>query len=145
MFWLNEWNRYADEFADYCSRNFNKFRPYATFGTDDFVLLSKDYVFRRVVKKENDSNYVHYPKHKSENELFFAAYQSCIVLDPYACSSIHEDGHVIEHTIANTNCFTENMVENGDMCFLIIDPVSKSGDKYSALELSISCGYFEVR
>jgi hypothetical protein len=138
MFWLYEWNRYADEFADYCSRNFNKFRPYATFGTDDFVLLSKDYVFRRVVKNENDSNYVHYPKHKSENEMFHAAYQSCIVLDPYACSSIHEDGHVIEHTIANTNCFTENMVENGDMCFLIIDPVSKSGDKYSALELSIN-------
>ena len=138
MFWLYEWNRYADDFADYCSRNFNKFRPYATFGTDDFVLLSKDYVFRRVVKNENDSNYVHYPKHKSENELFHAAYQSCIVLDPYACSSIHEDGHVIEQTIANTNCFTENMVENGDMCFLIINPVSKSGDKYSALELSIN-------
>ena len=30
------------------------------------------------------------------------------------------------------------MIENGDMCFLIINPVSKSGDKYSALELSIN-------
>jgi hypothetical protein len=138
MFWLYEWNRYADAFADYCSRNFNKLRPYATFGTDDFVLLSKDYVFRRVVKGENDDNYIHYPKYKSENEMFHAAYASCIVLDPYACSSIHKDGHVIEQSIANTNGFTENMIENGDMCFLIIKPVSKSGAKYSALELSIN-------
>jgi hypothetical protein len=102
------------------------------------MLLSKDYVFRRVVKGDSDSNYSHYPKYKSESEIFHAAYASCIVFDPYACSSIHEDGHVIEQTIANTNYFTENMIENGDMCFLIINPVSKSGDKYSALELSIN-------
>ena len=129
--------RYADEFAQYCSLNFTKFRSYATFGTDDFVLLSKDDVFRRVVKGENDPNYKDYPKYKSENEIFHAAYASSVVLDPYECSSISEDGRIIEHTIANTNGFSENMVENGDLCFLIIDPVSKSGDNYSALRLEL--------
>jgi len=65
MFFLCEWNRYADEFADYCSLNFTKFRPYATFkfGTDDFVLLSKDYVFRKVVRGDNDKHYIDYPKY----------------------------------------------------------------------------------
>ena len=30
------------------------------------------------------------------------------------------------------------MIENGDLCFLIIVPITKSGDKYSALELCIN-------
>jgi hypothetical protein len=113
MFLICKWSRYADEFAAYCSFNFNKFRPYATFGADDFVLLSKDDVFRRVVKGENDSNHkdYSYPKYKPENEMFqwHAAYATSVVLDPYECSSIGEDGRVIEHTIAYTS-FSENMV-----------------------------------
>ena len=99
------WDRYADEFATYCSLNFNKVRPYATFGTDDFVLLSKDDVFKKriLVMGENDSNYNDYPKYRTENEMYHAAYATSIVLDAYACSTIDEDGRVIDQTINNTN------------------------------------------
>ena len=132
------WDRYADEFATYCSLNFNKVRPYATFGTDDFVLLSKDDVFKKRIMGENDSNYIDYPKYRTENEMYHAAYATSIVLDAYPCSTIDEGGRVIDQTINNTNGFTENMIENGDLCFLIIVPITKSGDKYSALELCIN-------
>lgn len=95
------WDRYADEFATYCSLNFNKVRPYATFGTDDFVLLSKDDVFKKRIMGENDSNYIDYPKYRTENEMYHAAYATSIVLDAYPCSTIDEGGRVIDQTINN--------------------------------------------
>ncbi len=52
-----KWDRYAEELPTYCCLNFNKVRPYERLGTDDFVLLSKDDVFRKVIKGENDANY----------------------------------------------------------------------------------------
>ena len=34
--------------------------------------------------------------------------------------------------------FNEQLPKPGDMCFVILDPLAKHGDKYSALELSIN-------
>jgi hypothetical protein len=70
--------------------------------------------------------------------MFQAAYATGTVVDRYSCSSIQEDGRVIDGDINNTNGFTEKKIENGQLCLLIIDAISKSGDKYSALELSIN-------
>lgn len=56
-------------------------------------------------------------------------------------ASIEEDGTIKELNIINTHGFTLHLLQPGDKCVLIVKPAHKSGEKYSALELSINYIY----
>ena len=56
-------------------------------------------------------------------------------------ASIEEDGTIKELNIINTHGFTLHLLQPGDKCVLIVKPTHKSGEKYSALELSINYIY----
>lgn len=62
-------------------------------------------------------------------------------IDPTLWSIIAEDGKVIELNIVDTDGWTINLLEDGDVAFIIVDAKSKSGMKYSALELSLNYIY----
>ena len=74
-----------------------------------------------------------------KNSLFDAGFSTGNNIDPTLWSSIAEDGMVIEHNIEETDGWTINLLQDGDLCFIIFGAQSKSGEKYSALELSPSC------
>ena len=76
-----------------------------------------------------------------KNNLFDAAYSTGNNIDPTLWSSIAEDGMVIEHNIEDTDGWTINLLQDGDLCFIIFGAQSKSGEKYSALELSLNYIY----
>ena len=76
-----------------------------------------------------------------KNTLFDAAYSTGNNIDPTLWSSIDEDGKVIEHNIEDTDGWTIKLLQDGDLCFITFGAQSKSGEKYSALELSPSCIY----
>ena len=76
-----------------------------------------------------------------KNTLLDAAYSTGNNIDPTLWSSIDKDGKVIEHNIEDTDGWTINLLQDGDLCFIIFGAQSKSGEKYSALELSLNYIY----
>jgi hypothetical protein len=62
-------------------------------------------------------------------------------IDPTLWSVIAEDGKVIEINIDDTEGWTINLLEDGDVVFIILDAKAKSGKVYSALELSLNYIY----
>ena len=76
-----------------------------------------------------------------KNTLLDAAYSTGNNIDPTLWSSIDKDGKVIEHNIEGTDGWTINLLQDGDLCFIIFGAQSKSGEKYSALELSLNYIY----
>ena len=56
-------------------------------------------------------------------------------------ASIEEDGTIKELNITNTDGFTTHLLQPGDKCVFIIEATHKSGERYSALELSINYIY----
>jgi hypothetical protein len=76
-----------------------------------------------------------------KNLLFDAAFCTGNNIDPTLWSTIAEDGKLIELNIVDTDGWTINLLEDGDVAFIIVDAKSKSGMKYSALELSLNYIY----
>ena len=76
-----------------------------------------------------------------KNSLFDAGFSTGNNIDPTLWSIIAEDGKVIELNIVDTDGWTINLLEDGDVAFIIVDGKSKSGMKYSALELSLNFIY----
>ena len=76
-----------------------------------------------------------------KNLLFDAAFSTGNNIDPTLWSTIAEDGKLIELNIVDTDGWTINLLEDGDVAFIIVDAKSKSGMKYSALELSLNYIY----
>ena len=76
-----------------------------------------------------------------KSSLFDAAFSTGNNIDPTLWSIIAEDGKVIELNIVDTDGWTINLLEDGDVAFIIVDAKSKSGMKYSALELSLNYIY----
>ena len=76
-----------------------------------------------------------------KNSLFDARFSTGNNIDPTLWSIIAEDGKVIELNIVDTDGWTINLLEDGDVAFIIVDAKSKSGMKYSALELSLNYIY----
>jgi hypothetical protein len=76
-----------------------------------------------------------------KNLLFDAAFSTGNNIDPTLWSTIAEDGKLIELNIVDTDGWTINLLEDGDVAFIIVDAKSKSGKKYSALELSLNYIY----
>ena len=62
-------------------------------------------------------------------------------IDPTLWSVIAEDGKVIEINIDDTDGWTINLLEDGDVVFIILEAKAKSGKVYSALELSLNYIY----
>ena len=81
------------------------------------------------------------PQIADKNLLFDAAFSTGNNIDPTLWSTIAEDGKVIELNIVDTDGWTINLLEDGDVAFIIVDAKSKSGMKYSALELSLNYIY----
>jgi hypothetical protein len=75
------------------------------------------------------------------NSLFDAAFSTGNNIDPTLWSTIAEDGKIVELNIVGTDGWTINLLEDGDVAFIIVDAKSKSGMKYSALELSLNYIY----
>ena len=76
-----------------------------------------------------------------KNLLFDAAFSTGNNIDPTLWSTIAEDGKLIELNIVDTDGWTINLLEDGAVAFIIVDAKSKSGMKYSALELSLNYIY----
>ena len=76
-----------------------------------------------------------------KNLLFDAAFSTGNNIDQTLWSTIAEDGKLIELNIVDTDGWTINLLEDGDVAFIIVDAKSKSGMKYSALELSLNYIY----
>lgn len=76
-----------------------------------------------------------------KNLLFDAAFSTGNNIDPTLWSIIAEERKVIELNIVDTDGWTINLLEDGDVAFIIVDAKSKSGMKYSALELSLNYIY----
>ena len=76
-----------------------------------------------------------------KNSLFDAAFCTGNNIDPTLWSTIAEDGKLIELNIVDTDGWTINLLEDGHVAFIIVDAKSKSGMKYSALELSLNYIY----
>jgi hypothetical protein len=76
-----------------------------------------------------------------KNSLFDAGFSTGNNIDLTLWSIIAEDGKVIEINIDDTDGWTINLLEDGDVHFIILDAKSKSGMKYSALELSLNYIY----
>ena len=76
-----------------------------------------------------------------KNLLFDAGFSTGNNIDPTLWSVIAEDGKVIEINIDDTDGWTINLLEDGDVVFIILDAKAKSGKVYSALELSINYSY----
>ena len=76
-----------------------------------------------------------------KNSLFDAGFSTGNNIDPTLWSIIAEDGKVIEHNIVDTDGWTINLLEDGDVVFIILDAKAKSGKVYSALELSLNYIY----
>jgi hypothetical protein len=70
------------------------------------------------------------------NPLFNAAFATGSIVDPPPVSEIRKDGQLQEHDIQTTEGFIKRLLEPGDECFVILEPVAKHGDKYNALELT---------
>ena len=64
-----------------------------------------------------------------KNTLLDAAYSTGNNIDPTLWSSIDKDGKVIEHNIEDTDGWTINLLQDGDLCFIIFGAQSKSGEK----------------
>ena len=62
-------------------------------------------------------------------------------IDPTLWSVIAEDGKVIEINIDDTDGWTINLLQDGDVVFIILEAKAKSGKVYSALELSLNYIY----
>ena len=77
----------------------------------------------------------------AKNSLFDAAFSTGNNIDPTLWSIIAEDGKVIELNIVDTDGWTINLLEDGDVVFIILDAKAKSGKLYSALELSLNYIY----
>ena len=65
-----------------------------------------------------------------KNLLFDAAFSTGNNIDPTLWSIIAEDGKVIELNIVDTDGWTINLLEDGDVAFIIVDAKSKSGMKF---------------
>jgi hypothetical protein len=80
------------------------------------------------------------PQIADKNLLFDAAFSTGNNIDPTLWSTIAADGKLIELNIVDTDGWTINLLEDGDVAFIIVDSdaKSKSGMKYSAPELSLN-------
>jgi hypothetical protein len=76
-----------------------------------------------------------------KNSLFDAGFSTGNNIDPTLWSIIAEDGKVIELNIEDTESWTINLLEDGDVAFIILDAKAKSGKMYSALEISLNYIY----
>jgi hypothetical protein len=76
-----------------------------------------------------------------KKSLFDAGFSTGNNIDPTLWSIIAEDGKVIELNIEDTESWTINLLEDGDVAFIILDAKAKSGKMYSALEISLNYIY----
>ena len=81
------------------------------------------------------------PQNADKNKLFDAGHSTGNNVDPTLWSSIAADGKVIEHNIVDTDGWFNNLLEDGDVGLFIAEAKSKSGERYSALELSLNYIY----